>query len=97
MRFLLLAVVLSFSSAIYAEALPPASDAGDASTADARSAAESDTHPTLSTDATWAGSVLIGIAGFFVAAMVVGPMVRAEAIEQLPPAADHADHHAHHH
>jgi hypothetical protein len=89
MRLLLLAIVLCLTASVYAEALPPAGDITDS--------AASDTHPVLSADATWAGSVVIGIAGLFLAAMVIGPIVHSEKVEELPVDSGHDDHHAHHH
>jgi hypothetical protein len=97
MRLLLLAVVLCFSAAVYAQPISPG-DVGDSTTPDARQRdAENDTHPVLSADAAWAGSIVIGIAGLFLAAMVVGPMVHAEKVEELPAHASHDTHHAQHH
>ena len=91
MRSLLLAIVLWMPLSAYAQAIPPASDAGD-------SAAPIDTHPLLSADATWVGSMVIGIAGLFLAAIVIGPMVDAQKEDELPADPDHdAAHHAHHH
>jgi hypothetical protein len=91
MRSVLLAIVLLTPISVYAQAIPPTGDTGD-------TAAPVDTHPVLSTDATWAGSMVIGIAGLFLAATVIGPMVDAQKEDELPAAADHdAGHHVHHH
>jgi hypothetical protein len=47
-------------------------------------------HPTLSEPyLRWPGCVLIGIATMFLAAMVIGPVVRAEVPEEVPPAHSH--------
>jgi hypothetical protein len=50
-----------------------------------------ETHPIFSTDARWVGGVLVGIGGLFLAAMIVGPIVRAEAPEVVPVAMSHAE------
>lgn len=44
-------------------------------------------HPILTTDARWAGVLLIAIAALFVLAAVVGPIVRALAPEDHTPVA----------
>jgi hypothetical protein len=90
MRSLLLAVILCLSSPVLAEMAPSdvPIDAGSP---------QADTHPVLSSDATWSGSMAIGILGLFLAAMVVGPLVRAEMVEELPAPSDHDSHAVHHH
>ena len=54
-------------------------------------AAVDETHPLYSTDAHWVEDVLIAIGGLFLAAMVVGPIVRAEAPEVVPVAMSHEE------
>jgi len=54
-------------------------------------AAINETHPLYSTDARWVGSVLVAIGGLFLAAMVVGPIVRAESPEVVPAAMSHEE------
>lgn len=54
-------------------------------------AAVEETHPLYSTDARWVGSVLVAIGGLFLAAMVIGPIVRAEAPEVVPAAMSHEE------
>jgi hypothetical protein len=46
-------------------------------------------HPQLSYDSHWAGPMLIIIAGMFLAAAVIGPIVRSEAPQEVPPAHSH--------
>lgn len=54
-------------------------------------AAVDETHPIYSTDAHWVGPLLIAIGGLFLAAMIVGPIVRAEAPEVVPVAISHEE------
>lgn len=54
-----------------------------------------DTAPILAADASWAGTVVIVIVGLFVAAAVIGPIVRAEA-DSLPPTFSHHEDPTHH-
>lgn len=54
-------------------------------------AAVDETHPIYSTDAHWVATVLIAIGGLFLAAMVVGPIVRAESPEVVPVAMSHEE------
>jgi hypothetical protein len=44
-------------------------------------------HPALAAQSTWPGVVVITIFGIFAAAMVAGPIIRANAPEDLPAAA----------
>ena len=48
-----------------------------------------DAHPTLSTNGTWVPILLIIIGGMFLAAAVIGPIVRANSPEEVPPAHSH--------
>jgi hypothetical protein len=50
-----------------------------------------DTHPIYSNDSHWAGNVIVVIAGLFLAAVVIGPIVRAEAPQAVPPAMSHEE------
>lgn len=43
-----------------------------------------DPHPVISSDGTWAGTVVIMIVALFVAAAVIGPIVRANLPEDVP-------------
>src|ERR1700728_4549851 len=54
-------------------------------------AQDDDTHPLYSTDTHWAGDIAIAIAGLFVAAAVIGPIVRAEAPQAVPVAVSHEE------
>ena len=51
--------------------------------------AEDLTHPTTSSDSTWAFPVVVVILAMFLAAMVIGPISRALGNEELPPAHSH--------
>ena len=48
-----------------------------------------DTHPVLSTNGSWVPIMLIVVGGLFLAAAVIGPIVRANAPEEVPPAHSH--------
>ncbi|HSV15525.1 MAG TPA: hypothetical protein VLI90_14790 [Tepidisphaeraceae bacterium] len=82
------------------QATPAVAQESGASTtlpADVRPAdADADTHPVVSTDATWAGSVVILIGVMFVSAMVIGPIVRAEMTTDVPVAFSHDEDPSHH-
>jgi hypothetical protein len=54
-----------------------------------------DTAPVLASDAGWAGEVAIVIAGLFLAAAVIGPIVRAEG-ESMPTTFSHHEDPQHH-
>ena len=59
-----------------------------------------DTHPTLSANGTWVPILLILIGGMFLAAAVIGPIVRANMPEEIPPlvqAHDEPPGSSHHH
>jgi hypothetical protein len=93
MRSLLLSVILCLSSPVLAEVAP--SDVPlDSGSSDVHQA---DTHPVISSDATWSGSMVICILGLFLAAMVVGPLVRAEMVDDAPAVSDHDSHAVDHH
>jgi hypothetical protein len=52
-------------------------------------------HPALPPSETaWPGAMLIIVGGLFLAAGVIGPVVRANLPEELPDQANHDDHHA---
>ena len=50
-----------------------------------------ETHPVYAASSAWVTSLLIGSAGLFLAAMVIGPIVRAEAPEAVPVAMSHEE------
>jgi len=50
-----------------------------------------DTHPVFSSDTHWTADVLVAIAGLFLAAAVIGPIVRAEAPATVPDAMSHEE------
>lgn len=54
-------------------------------------ALDDDTHPIYSADAQWTGDVIVAIAGLFLAAAVIGPIVRAEAPQAVPVAMSHEE------
>jgi hypothetical protein len=83
MRILALTFLLAIASPLAAQEISsPASDA--------------DPHPIVSTDAVWAGSAVMIILGLFLAAAVVGPIVRAEAPDAVPQAFSHKEDPSHH-
>jgi hypothetical protein len=53
------------------------------------STADTFPHPHLSEDSHWAGPMAIIILAFFLAAAVIGPIVRADTPEEVPPAHSH--------
>ena len=52
-------------------------------------AENTDTHPLLSINGSWVPIILILIGGLFLAAAVIGPIVRANTPEEIPPAHSH--------
>jgi hypothetical protein len=85
-RAVLLLVLLGFACPVLAEELPPDTQG------DTRSLPSSDdTHPLYSTDAKWIGAMVVAAAGLFLAAMVIGPIVRAEAPDAVPIAMSHEE------
>jgi len=50
-----------------------------------------DTHPVLSNNGTWVPIMLFIIGGMFLAAAVIGPIVRANMPEEVPPPAHSHD------
>lgn len=86
-RIIILLMVLGSARPVLADESPV-----DNST-DARpsAAADDDTHPFYSGDSHWAGAVMVGIAGLFLAAAIIGPIVRAEAPEAVPVAMSHEE------
>jgi hypothetical protein len=75
-------------------ALPAAADelAADATPA----ASVDDSHPILSSNAAWAGVVIIVVLGAFLAAAVIGPIVRVELPQTVPAAFSHHEDPSHH-
>lgn len=51
--------------------------------------ADSAAHPLISHDSSWAGVMIIIILGMFLAAAVIGPIVRANTPDEVPPAHSH--------
>ena len=85
-RLFLLMMVLSVTSPMFADE-SPADNSGEART----TVAADEIHPVYSNDAHWAGPVLTVIAGLFLAALVIGPIVRAEAPQAVPEAMSHEE------
>src|ERR1035437_6295008 len=54
-------------------------------------AQDDDTHPLYSTDTRWASAWAFPIARLFLAAAVIGPIVRAEAPQAVPVAISHEE------
>jgi len=50
---------------------------------------EIDPHPVLSANANWAGPLVICVVMFFIAAAVIGPIVRSEMFEDEESAKPH--------
>jgi hypothetical protein len=83
---LALLVMLMASPAVRAEELAP-DNLGEP-----RVALDPDeTHPIFSINSHWVESLSIACAGLFLAAAVIGPIVRAEAPEAVPPAMSHEE------
>jgi hypothetical protein len=53
------------------------------------------THPDVPEPSAWPGVTLLVIAGMFFAAAVIGPIVRANMEEELPPTHSHDEDHGH--
>jgi hypothetical protein len=85
-RTVLLLVVLGFASPLFAEELP-----ADTQTDTRVLPASDDTHPLYTTDANWVGNLVVAAAGLFLAALVIGPIVRAEAPDAVPVAMSHEE------
>jgi len=49
-------------------------------------------HPALSADSSWAGVMIIIVLGMFLAAAVIGPVVIANAPEEIPQPDSHDSH-----
>lgn len=54
-------------------------------------AAAAVSHPVLPMDATWVGILVIIIAALFLAALVIGPLVRLNAPEIIPDTHSHTE------
>jgi hypothetical protein len=89
MRILALIILLGIASPLAAQEIGTPETSGTA-------ASDSDPHPILSADASWAGVVTIIILGTFLAATVVGPIVRLNAPEAVPQAFSHHEDPSHH-
>jgi len=69
-----------------------AEESGSDNPTETRTQLEPDeTHPVYSTSSIWVTSVLVGVAGLFLAALVIGPIVRAEAPDAVPAAISHEE------
>ena len=95
MRLWLLTIVLAALATpmVAEEPAAPTTSSGDVRPAEA----DADTHPVISTDATWAGSIVILIGVMFVSAWVIGPIVRSEMATEVPVAFSHDEDPSHHH
>jgi len=89
MRILALTILLAIASPLAAQEIAQPEPAGSA-------LSDADPHPVLSTDAAWAGTLVIIVLGTFLAAAVVGPIVRLEAPEAVPQAFSHHEDPSHH-
>ena len=91
MRLLILLTTLLLGTSLlqaqeHAATAPPATGTEAAAHAPV---ADLQPHPTLSQDSSWAGGMIIIVLGMFLAAAVIGPIVRANTPEELPPAHSH--------
>lgn len=57
---------------------------------------DTDSYPTLPLDGRWMALMAIVIAALFLAAAVIGPVIRAEAVEAVPPSFSHHEDPTHH-
>lgn len=93
MRTLILMLVLFISATTFAQPAPET--AAPETPAEAR-LRDTDPHPILSSAAVWAGGAVIIILGLFLAAVVIGPVVRTELPEDVPVAFSHEENPSHH-
>ena len=82
----LLVLGISLATAGIARAAAPAADRVKPGAA---GEIEVESHPTISSDGSWAGVLWLVIGGMFLAAAVIGPVVRANTPEEVPPAHSH--------
>jgi hypothetical protein len=83
---LLMILLMGLTSAARAEEAPLDNPA------EPRTQLDSDeTHPIYAISSAWVTSVLIGSAGLFLAAMLIGPIVKAEAPQAVPAAMSHEE------
>jgi hypothetical protein len=92
---LLLTILLTATLAWAAEPpqSAPATSAGAHGTSHTEQAIDTLPHPAVSADGWWAGAVVIAVLGIFLAAAVIGPIVRANMPPEAPPQS-HDDAHA---
>ena len=90
MRLLLLATFLLFSASICRadEDTAPPHDAASA-TQSQGATAEPMSHPNPATHPHWASTLVMSIAGMFIAAILIGSLVRAKAPEEMPVTPSH--------
>jgi len=84
-RTILLLLLLTLARPAIAEEMPADNSL------DSRTTAPDETHPIYSSDANWVGAVVATVGGLFLAALVIGPIVRAEAPAAVPPAMSHEE------
>jgi hypothetical protein len=100
-RALLLCVLLiGTSNAIaqeHSEAAPSATASAAVHEGGAAEAADTQPHPALPSDTWWTPIMLVIIAAMFLAAAVIGPIVRTLMPEELPQPHGHDDHAGHGH
>ena len=89
MRILALTILLAIATPLAAQEIAQPEPAGSA-------LSDTDPHPVLSADGAWAGVLVIIILGTFLAAAVVGPIVRLEAPQAVPQAFSHHEDPSHH-
>jgi len=93
---LTLMLIVACATPVVADELSPG-DSSNGSTADTRvHDVDADSHPMLPWNTIWAGSAIIAILGLFIAAMVVGPIIRSQFPQEVPDAFSHAEDPSHH-
>ncbi|MGH7176783.1 MAG: hypothetical protein ACREJC_05325 [Tepidisphaeraceae bacterium] len=88
-----IALLLIIVSSIAPRAIAVQAHASGASHTSSTGAVDNEPHPQLPAEVTWPGSVVIVILGMFLAAMVIGPMVRLMMPPEAPEPVSHHDAH----
>ncbi len=97
---LLCVLLIGTSNAIaqeHSEAAPSATASAAVHEGGAAEAADTQPHPALPSDTWWTPIMLVIIAAMFLAAAVIGPIVRTLMPDELPQPHGHDDHAGHGH
>jgi hypothetical protein len=89
MRIWMIMIVLAMGSPALAAATERGDHAAGAPHGAIHEAPDTYPHPTILEIGTWAGVMIWIILGLFLAAAVIGPIVRANTPEEVPPAHSH--------